>query len=251
MKISADKIDSLFSGKTLILLFSFIMIISGTSRAGVNQKLNTIDALDSVIIDLDQAVYAGGKVDIPVYFNSDDTIYAVDFAFRPIGSSITFDTIIKLIPFNTLYNLNPQDSVLRFTSYSLNQLPNLTPIVTIRLNHFVSPVTAADFLNAEAYLNGFPCAYRIGSNPISDIQDVNRRDTDAYPNPFSDALYVSGIKGDQFTLFTLSGQVVLQHQLTRDEANRMLSTTMLESGIYILEERGLNHLRRNKFILVR
>lgn len=236
----------------LVLLFlTFFMSVAISTNAASGRISSTINALDSVIIDLDQAVYSSGNLDIPVYFKSDDTIYAVDFAFRLNSSAVAFDTIFKVVPFNVVYNLNPQDSILRLTSYSINPLPNQTQILTIRLNYLVNPVTPADFTNVEAYLNGFVCSFRIGPGFVSSVPEIGASRTTVYPNPFTDQLYVTGDKDARFVLYAESGSIVAEGLFTQAEEKKQVDTRLLPGGFYMLEIRDNANVRRTKLILLR
>ena len=71
-----------------LLLLMFLALNVSALRA--NEPLpgiTVINQLDSVIFDLSQSVCASGQVTFPVYFKSDDPIYAVDFSlkFNPNG----------------------------------------------------------------------------------------------------------------------------------------------------------------------
>ncbi len=236
----------------LVLLFlTLFMSVAISTNAASGRISSTINALDSVIIDLDQAVYSSGNLDIPVYFKSDDTIYALDFAFRLNTASATFDTIIKQVPFNVVYNLNPQDSILRLTSYSINSLPNQTQILTIRLNYLINPVIPADFTNVEAYLNGFPCSFRIGPGFVSSLPEVFSLRITAYPNPFSDHLYVTGNKDARYLLYTESGNIALEGLLSAADDRKEIDTGNLPTGVYLLEIRSHDFLSRKKVVLFR
>lgn len=89
-------------------------------------------------------------------------IYALDFSMRFNLSKITYHSIVNYQPgVLASANYNTSNSTLYFTSFAMTVMPHDTPIVAVRFNLLLSPVTAADFNTVLVYLNGDACSYKI------------------------------------------------------------------------------------------
>jgi hypothetical protein len=140
----------------------FLMLNFSTLRAsGSFPGITVINQLDSVIFDLSQSVCASGQVTFPVYFKSDDPIYAVDFSLKFNPNGFTFSTVnnIQSGLFTSAY-YNNSDSTLRFTSYSITPMINNSPLVTLRFNLPSANISLARFDSVYTLLNGDDCSRR-------------------------------------------------------------------------------------------
>ncbi len=146
--------------KLLIAIF----FIFGVCTAKAQVPARIIDANDSVIFNLTNAIVTATYIDIPVYIKSTDVINALDFELKFNESILTFDSVISYRSYLlALANFNLSDRYLRFTSSSFTSIEKDTPLVAIRFN-LVSPciqVNKTDLFNITAYLNGDPCGKRV------------------------------------------------------------------------------------------
>jgi hypothetical protein len=148
-----------------------------------------IDSLDTVIFDLSQAVYGSNTVYFPVYFSSDDLIYALDFALRYVDSRLVYDTI-TLAPAGSgllAYSfLNPADSTVRFTSSQFVALPNRQPIAFVHFELIpgTTSLDTTDFYNLRGLLNGDPCTELVIPPGVTSLNEpVLSVDIKVFPNP--------------------------------------------------------------------
>ena len=137
------------------ILTAFLFLLSCAAAA------QTIDAGDTVIFDLSHASCIGNEFLIPVSFKSDDNVYAIDFSMKYDQAKITFSSIDNPLPsVNASAYYDPLDSTLRMTSFSMDEIPQDTPVVSLKFNMTSYPVTASDFNTVIVYLNGDVCSYK-------------------------------------------------------------------------------------------
>jgi len=79
-----------------------------------------------------------------------------------VMTKLTFDTTIsyKSYFYPSAY-LNPSDSILRFTSFSLQPVDNNTPLAALRFQLLSPPISTADFYSIHGYLNGTQCSVKV------------------------------------------------------------------------------------------
>ncbi|MCX6273619.1 MAG: T9SS type A sorting domain-containing protein [Bacteroidetes bacterium] len=134
-----------------VLLFSVSIIV----------RAQTIDAGDTVIFDFSHATCSGNYFLVPVSFYSDDEVYAIDFSMKYDETKITYHSVIIHEPsVSASAYFNPLDSTLRFSSFSMSVLPNVTSIVSVQFDLSVSSVALSDFNTILVYLNGDSCSYK-------------------------------------------------------------------------------------------
>lgn len=212
-----------------LLAFSKPIKISGTNSQ------SSIDLLDTIYFEIDHAEYSGGKMLIPISIHSDDTIYALDFELRFNYQRLQYDTIYdpsgRIQPF---VFLNPADSVLRLTSYSVNPYKKDTTVFILRFNVLSLPVLPGDIYQVYGYLNGDSCS--IGQPPVvftSVNQLVRSSDATVYPNPFSDEFFIRSESAGVFTVYSINGKVVYSG-LLQQGVNKINSSDW-EGGFYFLK----------------
>src|SRR5262245_55876858 len=79
------------------------------------------DMSDTLVFDLSQQTQAGGYVQFPVYFLSNDSIDAVDFNFKYNTGIFTFNSVIDLTSYlQVTFSENiPQDTTVYSSSFNL------------------------------------------------------------------------------------------------------------------------------------
>ena len=111
-----------------------------------SNRVQTIDALDTVVFDLSQAVINGNNVEFPVSIISDDTINSLDFSLKYNQINLSYDTIIDLTTYLQSFAFyNNNDSTLRFTSYCFQAISHDTSLVSIHFNMLSAQIANADF----------------------------------------------------------------------------------------------------------
>ena len=203
----------------------------------------TIDSLDTVIFDLSQAVYSSNTVFFPVYFASDDLIYALDFALRYVDSRLVYDTI-TLAPAGSgllAYSyLNPTDSTVRFTSSQFVALPNRQPIAFVHFELATGTVSldTSDFFNVRGLLNGDPCTELVIPPGVTGLHEVSDPlALRVYPNPAMDYINVESKQTSELHVLALDGKCVMQPiHLDANVKRKIELPSTLPAGNYILNQ---------------
>lgn len=159
------------------ILFIFYLILQselvfsvthfGSHNDLLKPKELVINNSDSVIFNLNNATLTASYIDIPVFVKSDDVVFAIDFAFHFNLSKLTYSSSISTlidptVSFSAYFN--PSDLFLRYTGYTLQSYPNNGLVCLTKIRFLLSApcnsITAADFSNGSAQLNGSTCAFR-------------------------------------------------------------------------------------------
>lgn len=205
-------------------------------------QTTAIDSLDTVIFDLSQAVYGPNTVYFPVYFSSDDLIYALDFALRYIDSRLVYDTI-TLAPAGSgllAYSfLNPADSTIRFTSSQFVALPNRQPIayVHFELAPGTTSLDTSDFYNLRGLLNGDPCTEMVIPPGVTGLYDpVHSVEFTVYPNPSTQTFSLRVDEPGLLMILALNGKEILDSPIPLlTGENRISLPAEFTSGTYLLQ----------------
>jgi hypothetical protein len=185
------------------------------SNASTNTS-TVINALDTLVFDMSQAVYAGDYASIPVYMITDDVVNAVDFSLKFNEATLTYDSIFVLANYLSSYSFfNINDRTLRFTSSSLQPIETNKPLVKIRFTMLngKKQVQAADFNTMKGYLNGDPCSVKVVSELITGLQDSHAAGFTVYPNPATSTINVEVSEKATVQLINMNGQIVMQSNL--------------------------------------
>ena len=118
-----------------------------------------INSQDTVLFDFSNAFCTPSYMQVPVKFNSDDSIYALDFALKFDPGVFTYISIVNHKPYISYSaNYNSTDSTLRFTSFSFQPMDNNTDLISIRFSLPVSQIDYAQFDSVYTLLNGDICS---------------------------------------------------------------------------------------------
>lgn len=166
LHITMKQLQLEFSIRSFILLVLVYalggsMKAKGTDGVYLNEGM-VIDSLDTVYFNIREAVCTGPYIDIPLHIQSDDDVYAIDFAVKLNVTDLTFQSVQNYKSY--LYesaNFNSGDSTLRFTSFSLVPIENDSFIVGVRFNKSDGYINGLDFTNTTAQLNGDFCSFKV------------------------------------------------------------------------------------------
>lgn len=245
--------------------FSTVLFLAGVSIAsGQKQSLFldnrsvawTINSLDTLVFDLSNISYSDGYILVPVYFNSDDTVYTIDFSMKFNLSTITYDSIIINHPgVYDAANFNWGDSTLYFTSYCLQPLPHDTPIITVRFDLLSAPISASDFNNVLAYLNGDECSNKIIPPPL-DVSTPSVTSVEnfisVYPNPAVEQLTITNfqfpISGVE--IYDLSGERIFKKEKSANKLEQIIiDVSGWKAGVYIFKVFNDNYVATKKIVV--
>ncbi len=158
----------------VLLAFGNLMVFSKGADLPINLKNSTssaqriINTNDSIIFDLANATLTATYLDLPIYIISDDVINSFDYALKFNLVNLTYSTTIELIQSDPTIiasaYFNTADLFLRYTGSTLQSYPNNgIHITTIRfaLSAPCLSISAADFTDILAILNGVQCSSRV------------------------------------------------------------------------------------------
>ena len=224
--------------KKQLLLSLFVVIASIKLTAQIaQQKIQTIDALDTVVFDLSKAVITGTYVEFPVSFLSDDTITSLDFSLKYNQNNLVFDSIIDLTNYMQSFSFyNNNDSTIRFTSNSLQTYTNDTPLVNVRFNLLALQFAGTDLNTLKAYLNGSACSIKIPNLSFIGLSEVNKNDNGikVYPNPAKEKITVESKENAMVNLIDANGKEIIPTQNIRATQPQDLNIESLSGGFYMI-----------------
>ncbi len=135
-----------------------LLFLTLTTTAKANDNF-LISNQDTIIFDFSNAVCASGYMEVPVRFNSDEQVYAMDFALKFNPAVFTYISVTTHKAYLSVSaNYNSGDSTLRFSSSSLQVIDNNTTLVSVRFSLPVSQIDYADFVSVYTLLNGDDCS---------------------------------------------------------------------------------------------
>jgi hypothetical protein len=195
----------------------------------------SIGADDSLHFNLPFSFSNGVYTDIPVYFHSDDSVFAIDFAIRFNMQLMEFDSIIDLTgSLLYLYYFNWTDSVLRFTSNSLVPIDPVQPLLSVRMRNYLQPICFSDISIVNTWLNGDVCTGLIsgcipGYSGGSEIQTENFEMKMSYA---SGMLSVISEHGGELLLSDLAGKLLFSGYVEPGEVS--VDAGMASDGCHII-----------------
>ncbi len=212
---------------------------AGMYEDGLCPQVAAIDSADSVVFDMSNIIIAGSQISIPVYINADDPVYAVDFSLRFNSAALVYDTI-TLSPAGAILlavsYLNPNDSIIRFTSSAMVTVSNQTVLAYIHFERIAGqPLSAGDLFNLKGYLNGDPCSENVIPPLSAGIQQsLPDFDVQVYPNPVSDYLNIRCNEPMLLEFFDSQGKSVLLKSRISAGAENRVDVSQLPKGNSIL-----------------
>ncbi len=232
--------------KKQIILIVAIIFTSLISFAQSPNDINLIDAQDTVVFDISQTDSGIGFVEFPVYFLSNDTINALDFSFKFNETNFTYDTIFKLASYlSVTSNYNSGNQTVYFTSFSITNFGNDTPLVKIRFTVLSGQFCKDDLNNVLVYLNGDPCSVKLTEcvTPVNGIHEAENKNAsiDFYPNP-SEGLTLVRFNTDRSEPYEIVVSDVNGKMVYKQNANSMtgenemnLNLEFLSKGVYLVQ----------------
>ena len=182
---------------TILVSFALNAQVLTSANIQLSSLNRTVDANDSVIFDLSNAIVTPTYIDIPLFIKSNDIINALDFELKFNEAKLTFDSIVIYRSYlSGLAYFNLSDRFLRFTSSSLSTIENDSNLIAIRfiLPNACTQINSSDFNTITVYLNGDPCSYRFtNSSQYMPLADFTNTGLCSGTNvTFTDATFISG-----------------------------------------------------------
>ncbi len=253
--------------KKIVLLFvisSFILISSFSfagrmynidgNGSGQNPGVAVINSLDTVYFDIYNATTNGSSVEFPVYIISDDSINALDFSFKYNELDLQYDTIINLTNYiQHLSYYNPNDSTVRFTSYSFTQpYSQDTALVLVRFTILAGQLCSTDLLSVEALLNGDASSERVlDCQAIGLADSFNESSIQIFPNPTSGKVNVTVPVAADLTVVDINGKEIITPVTVPANEKFELNVEQLNNGMYIILLQSGNYKVEKKLFIAK
>ena len=203
-----------------------------------------IDTLDTIYFDLSAINTNGIQVEIPVYFKSDDSVFAMDFSFKYNGGLFSFDSITSVQSnFQYLFNFTPFDSTVYFTSYSLGlAYQNNSDVVNARFNLLgtISSLSPQDIHHALGYLNGDVCPVKVIPPSSTSLFAPSPSSLVLAPNPTNSMLYFSPESDGRLTITGLDGKHVVESVFCSAFQEQIIDLSKYSNGVYIASFKSVN-----------
>jgi hypothetical protein len=220
-------------------------ILGDVNGNWANQPTNSsLRSNDNLKFDLGSAKVDGKQISIPVYFNSNNDVKAVDFSFIFNQDKLTYNSVSAKIE-NMAY-FNEEDNTLRFTSNSLTTLNTNEPVAYVNFMTNGS-INVDDFANINAYLNGEKVNAEVVSSLLNN-EDVIDFSAIVYPNPASSELNISVNSVAKFELVDVTGKVMLKSNL--EKGVNKLNVSNVASGLYVTKVYTNNGVKLSKVYIV-
>ena len=205
---------------------------------------------DKVIFDLSNAIVNGNTVDVPVSFESSESVHAINFAFNFNEDKLTLNDVVKNTAdseMSSIYHLNENDRTLRFSAYTLNNFEAKQPVVSVRFETVNGSISAEDLKGTVGLLNGnqvhvaFKGALSV-NKPVNNTVSI-------YPNPTAGLLNVVTSENATVQLMDISGQEVLLETTVNAYEKQEINVSDFANGIYIMKVSNNNSVTIKKIVL--
>ncbi|MBK7391290.1 MAG: T9SS type A sorting domain-containing protein [Bacteroidetes bacterium] len=210
---------------------------------------------DTLVYDLANALKNGSSINFPIFTRSSNVIYSVDFAIKFKQANITFDTLISLEPsINYLYYFNPNDSILRLTSYSLNPIISETKLFNIIVSSMNNELCLSDFQNSQVYLNGDVAANKITDCIINTAISEPNETAPAiklFPNPANNYFILENGNFSRIDITDIHGKLVLTRMHANSQILVHFDVDMLAPGPYLVKLYHAGSVSAHKLLIIR
>ncbi|MBK9423190.1 MAG: T9SS type A sorting domain-containing protein [Bacteroidetes bacterium] len=210
---------------------------------------------DTLVYDLANALKNGSSINFPIFTRSSNVIYSVDFAIKFKQANITFDTLISLEPsINYLYYFNPNDSILRLTSYSLNPIISETKLFNIIVSSMNNELCLSDFQNSQVYLNGDFAANKITDCIINTAISEPNETAPAiklFPNPANNYFILENGNFSRIDITDIHGKLVLTRMHANSQILVHFDVDMLAPGPYLVKLYHAGSVSAHKLLIIR
>lgn len=116
---------------------------------------------DTIVFDFSQALCTSGMIEVPVFFLSDELVWAIDFEMKFNPSEFTYNSFVSHQSYlNNAANFQIFDSTLRFSAFSMTPIDTDTPLISLRFNVPSGVIGISSFSLIRGYLNGDLCSYK-------------------------------------------------------------------------------------------
>ncbi|MBL7913728.1 MAG: T9SS type A sorting domain-containing protein [Bacteroidia bacterium] len=228
--------------------------ISNVFESSYRNNRNT-SMYDTLVYDLANALKNGSSINFPIFTRTSNTIYSVDFAIKFKQPNITFDTLISLEPsINYLYYFNPNDSILRLTSYSPNPIISETKLFNVIVSSMNNELCLSDFQDSQVYLNGDVAANEITDCVINTaISEPNESASGIklFPNPANNYFILENGSFSRIDIIDTQGKVILTRMGANSQNPVIFDVNMLSPGSYFVKLYHDGTVSAHKLLIIR
>ncbi len=252
-------------GDTCAYTFSnYVAILKGDVDDTWNQDFAMMaEAPGKLVIDFnDMAASIDDKYYIPVYYNGDKPINAVDFRLSINTDELDVEEVRLASNNNGLkinYAWNQYENDILLSAYTLDyQIKAGKPVFYIVTNTHPDAISSNSVSASGAMLNGIPSGIALVGDVFTDIDHIaaDTYQLRAYPNPADHSLNLSfsqeyGIEEVTYTVFDFTGKQLQQHTTT--DTTTEIKTTELAAGTYLVTVQNSANgefLAREKVLIV-
>lgn len=211
---------------------------------------NTTDILlrtdESVNVGIDQAVYEGNFVDVPVTFNSSNDIHAIDLNLDFDASKYAYHSILA-DNMQAVGHYNGNDAKLRITSNSLKTLLENEVAFVVRFTRVnQSKMNTKDFNASTGYLNGD----KVNVNLLSSGKENDDNITfNLYPNPVSNVLFLNVSHDVTAEIIDMNGRVIMSGLAITANISQPVNISNLSNGIYTMRIIHESYTSAQRFVV--
>jgi chitodextrinase len=202
---------------------------------------SSLAAGDTIVFDLSQALVADNKMRFPVYFTSTSEITSLDFEMDFNDDKLTYDTMLYHPDYiESAFFFNPEDSILRYTSYTLDEYPANQNLFYIWFDLQEEDISSSDFSIPLSILNGLPVASKVTEYvpTITGLPENHlRSEIHVFPNPARSFVYVQISEDAIVEILDLQGKSISESIRLVANEKQEISTDQLSSGLYLLKFR--------------
>ena len=205
---------------------------------------------DKIIFDISKAVLVDGFTDIPVFVQSANPVYSLDFSLKFDQRKLTFNSVVDYInESQSSYNLNASDKTLRFTSNSFLNFNSENVLVSIRFANDSNQINANDLNSVEGYLNGNSAKVEVINSLLNSINSINDISINIFPNPVSGFLNVIISENSFVQLMDLEGKIIINQAKVNAGQKTEINTQNISNGIYLMKVFNNEHVFIKKIIV--
>lgn len=228
-------------GDTCAYTFSsYVAVLKGDLDNTWNQDFAMMaEAPGKLVIDLEgMAASIDDNYYIPVYYNGENAVNAVDFHLSFNAEELDIEEV-KLAStqngsqINYAWNKYKEGEIL-LSAYTLESQINAgKPVFYLVTSTPPNAVSASSFNTNTAMLNGVPSSIEVISDELStgiDELTASLHQIRAFPNPANDNLNLTfsseqTIESVTYTVFDLTGRTIYQHTSTTNSGNGNMNGT--------------------------
>lgn len=191
----------------------------------------------TIYLNLDEAIYGAGYIDIPVSFISPQKVVSLDFALKYNERVMGYEKITGSASYlsDAMAHYAKDDKTLRFTSNSSQPYEEYKAISFVRFKMASGELQEKDFSELTGYLNGKCVGMELKGSITTNITQVLGTTIQVYPNPASNVINIVAPEKVTVELMDLEGKQIFIHTLVNANEKQEINTRKYTTGTYLLK----------------